>query len=61
MFSVVEHVQQDLILLIANKLLCEAGPAGNCLEMQLNDAVNYVRYHLVTLLEKMKQEKEVKT
>ncbi len=39
-----------------NKLLCEAGPAGNCLEMQLNDAVNYVRYHLVTLLEKMKQE-----
>ncbi len=39
-----------------NKLLCEAGPAGNCLEMQLNDAVNYVRYHLVTLLEKMNQE-----
>ena len=40
-----------------NKLLCEFDPAGNCLEMQLNDPANYVRYHLVTLLEKMKEEK----
>lgn len=40
-----------------NKLLCEFDPAGNCLEMQLNDPANYVRYHLVTLLEKMNREK----
>lgn len=39
-----------------NKLLCEFDPAGNCLDMQLNDPANYVRYHLVTLLEKMKQQ-----
>jgi glutamate racemase len=39
-----------------NKLLCEFDPSGNCLEMQLNDAANYVRYHLVTMLEKMKRE-----
>lgn len=40
-----------------NKLLCEFDPSGNCLEMQLNDPANYVRYHLVTMLEKMKQQK----
>ncbi len=39
-----------------NKLLCEFDPSGNCLEMQLNDPANYVRYHLVTMLEKMKQQ-----
>lgn len=39
-----------------NKLLCEFDPAGNCLEMQLNDPANYVRYHLVTMLETMKRE-----
>jgi glutamate racemase len=40
-----------------NKLLCEFDPSGNCLEMQLNDPANYVRYHLVTMLEKMKRER----
>lgn len=40
-----------------NKLVCEFDPSGNCLEMQLNDPANYVRYHLVMLLEKMKQQK----
>jgi glutamate racemase len=35
------------------KLLCEYDAAGRCLEMQLNDPVNYVRYHLVSLLEKL--------
>ncbi len=39
-----------------NKLLCEFDPSGNCLEMQLNDPANYVRYHLVTMLEKMKRD-----
>ena len=39
-----------------NKLLCEYDPnsPNNCLDMQINDPANYVRYHLVTLLEKMK-------
>lgn len=36
-----------------NKLVCGYDPAGNCIEMQLNDPVNYIRYHLVSLLEKM--------
>ena len=39
-----------------NSLLCEYDDKGNCTEMQLNDPVNYVRYHLVSLLEKMKRE-----
>lgn len=39
-----------------NSLLCEYDEKGNCTEMQLNDPVNYVRYHLVSLLEKMKLE-----
>lgn len=39
-----------------NSLLCEYDDTGKCTEMQLNDPVNYVRYHLVTLLEKMKRE-----
>jgi len=40
-----------------NKLLCEFDPSGNCLDMQLNDPANYVRYHLVTMLEKMKRDR----
>jgi hypothetical protein len=40
----------------SNKLLCEFDDKGNCLDIQLNDPENYVRYHLVSLLEKMKQE-----
>jgi len=36
-----------------NKLLCEYDDKGSCLDMQLNDPSNYVRYHLVSLLEKM--------
>ncbi len=40
-----------------NKLLCEYDANSNkCLDMQLNDPGNYVRYHLVSLLEKMLQE-----
>ncbi|NDF98172.1 MAG: Asp/Glu/hydantoin racemase, partial [Chitinophagia bacterium] len=37
-----------------NSLLCEYDDQGRCIEMQLNDPVNYVRYHLVSLLEKMR-------
>jgi len=40
-----------------NQLLCEYDDAGKCLDVQLNDPSNYVRYHLVTLLEKMIAEK----
>lgn len=39
-----------------NKLLCEFDNNGNCLDIQLNDPENYVRFHLVSLLEKMKTE-----
>jgi glutamate racemase len=34
-----------------NKLLCEYDDKGSCLDIQLNDPANYVRYHLVGLLE----------
>ncbi|NBR35947.1 MAG: Asp/Glu/hydantoin racemase [Chitinophagales bacterium] len=39
-----------------NSLLCEYDDQGRCIEMQLNDPVNYVRYHLVSLLEKMREQ-----
>jgi len=39
-----------------NKILCEFDSTGRCLDIQLNDPANYVRYHLVSLLEKMKRE-----
>ncbi|KAB2921212.1 MAG: Asp/Glu/hydantoin racemase [Bacteroidetes bacterium] len=40
-----------------NRIVCEFDPNGNCLELQLNDPANYVRYHLVTLLETMRRER----
>ena len=40
-----------------NQLLCEYDDQGKCLDVQLNDPSNYVRYHLVSLLEKMIAEK----
>jgi glutamate racemase len=43
-----------------NKLLCEYDDKGSCLDLQLNDPANYVRYHLVSLLEKMVQQ-DIKT
>lgn len=39
-----------------NKLLCEFDDTGKCLDIQLNDPENYVRYHLVSLFEKMKSQ-----
>ena len=44
----------------SNKLLCEYDDKGSCLDMQLNDPSNYVRYHLVSLLEKMIADKITK-
>lgn len=40
-----------------NRLLCEYDSLGRCTEIQINDPSNYVRYHLVSLLEKMRAEK----
>jgi hypothetical protein len=40
-----------------NKLLCEYDDKGACQDIQLNDPENYVRYHLVSLLEKMRKNK----
>lgn len=37
-----------------NKLLCEYDDKGRCLDVQLNDPENYVRYHLVSLFERMR-------
>ena len=39
-----------------NKLLCEFDDTGKCLDIQLNDPENYVRYHLVSLFEKMRSQ-----
>ena len=42
----------------SNQVLCEYDDkTGSCLDMQINDPSNYVRFHLVTLLEKMRREK----
>jgi Glutamate racemase len=40
-----------------NHLLCEYDDKGKCLDVQLNSPANYVRYHLVSLLEKMISER----
>jgi glutamate racemase len=37
----------------ANRILCEYDANGSCTDLQINDPSNYVKYHLVTLLEKM--------
>jgi glutamate racemase len=39
-----------------NKLLCEYDDKGTCQDIQLNDPENYVRYHLVSMLEKMRHD-----
>ncbi|MFN2315031.1 MAG: hypothetical protein ABR531_11270, partial [Bacteroidales bacterium] len=38
----------------SNKMLCDSDEQENCTVMQINDAENYIRYHLVTLLENMR-------
>ncbi len=39
----------------AYKMLCDAKKVDDCGQLQINSADNYVRYHLVTLLETMRQ------
>jgi hypothetical protein len=36
-------------------MLCDADKQDDCTVLQINDAENYVRYHLVTLLENIRQ------
>jgi len=43
----------------AYKMLCDAKRVDDCGDLQINSAENYVRYHLVTLLEQMLQTPEV--
>jgi glutamate racemase len=38
-----------------SKMLCDSEKSDDCSILQINDAENYVRYHLVTLLEKIRQ------
>ena len=37
------------------QMLCDAAKIDDCGQLQINSAENYVRFHLVTLLEKMRQ------
>jgi glutamate racemase len=37
-----------------NKMLCDTENTGDCSTLQINDAENYVRYHLVSLMEQIK-------
>jgi len=37
------------------QMLCDAAKVDDCGQLQINSAENYVRFHLVTLLEKMRQ------
>lgn len=38
-----------------SKMLCDSEKSDDCSILQINDAENYVRYHLVTLLEKIRK------
>jgi len=40
-----------------SKMLCDTEKADDCSILQINDAENYVRYHLVTLLENIRKAK----
>lgn len=42
-----------------NKMLCDSKDVEDCSVMQLNDSENYVRYHMVSLLEKMRKAEKV--
>ncbi|MDU9050051.1 MAG: aspartate/glutamate racemase family protein [Candidatus Electrothrix sp. Rat3] len=37
-----------------SKILCDTNDVSDCSAMQINDPVNYMRFHLVSLLEKVK-------
>jgi glutamate racemase len=38
-----------------NQMLCDAQRVDDCSQLQINSAPNYVRYHLVSMLENMRQ------
>ena len=38
-----------------NKMLCDTQNPNDCNSLQINDAENYVRFHLVSLMEKIKE------
>jgi glutamate racemase len=40
-----------------SKMLCDTEKSDDCSILQINDAENYVRYHLVTLMEQIRQSK----
>ncbi len=40
-----------------SKMLCDSEKADDCSMLQINDAKNYVRYHLVTLMEQIRVSK----
>lgn len=40
-----------------SKMLCDTEKSDDCSMLQINDAKNYVRYHLVTLMEQIRQSK----
>ncbi|MCL6266299.1 glutamate racemase [Flagellimonas myxillae] len=40
-----------------SKMLCDSEKSDDCSILQINDAKNYVRYHLVTLMEQIRQSK----
>jgi glutamate racemase len=40
---------------VGHKMLCDAKNVDDCSALQINDADNYVRYHLVSLLENMRK------
>jgi glutamate racemase len=43
-----------------NKMLCDAQDGGDCQVLQINSSENYVRYHLVSMMEKIRQAKDPK-
>lgn len=44
-----------------SKMLCDTEKADDCSVLQINDAENYVRYHLVTLMENIRKSKTSNT
>jgi len=44
-----------------SKMLCDTENTDDCTMLQINDATNYVRYHLVTLMEKIRLSKTKNT
>ena len=43
-----------------NKMLCDADDTQDCQVLQINSSENYVRYHLVSMMEKIRQSKDPK-